>query len=157
MSIAMWNCQSGPLDVSAGGGGTSAGISANCHSWPLDVSSNVKWPFWITRCGYWGVHLPKYVHLSSFVYWYSSHLCSINWGVHWPKKVCPDKYEHTSKLLLNNFQCNCLQEINSCLGSPLAKIGLFANFGVLLPGRPSAKVCLSAKFCVLVFKASMLY
>ena len=32
---------------------------------------------------YWGdgvVHLPKYVHLPSFVYQYSRHLCSINWG-----------------------------------------------------------------------------
>ena len=29
----------------------------NCHSWPLDVSSNVKLPFWTTRCQYWGVDL----------------------------------------------------------------------------------------------------
>ena len=50
-----------------------------------------------------GVHLPKYVCLPSFVYWYSSHHCSISGG------------------------------------------------------GPSAKVCLSAKFCVLVFKASMLF
>ena len=28
----------------------------------------------------WGVHLPKYVHLPCFVYWYSRHLCSINGG-----------------------------------------------------------------------------
>ena len=78
-------------------------------------------------------------------------------------------------------------------GGSLAKVGLFAKFGVvvfkasvidslgwlgstgqsmficqfcctgiqgisvLLPGDPYAKVCSSAKFCVLVFKASMLY
>ena len=33
------------------------------------------------------VYLPKYVCLPSLVYKYSRHLCSINWGVHWPKKL----------------------------------------------------------------------
>ena len=35
-----------------------------------------------------GDHLPKYVHLPSFVYWYSRHLCSITQGGHLPKYVC---------------------------------------------------------------------
>ena len=56
-----------------------------------------------------------------------------------------------------------LSSIN--LGGPSAKVGLSAKFGVAVfkasildsLGGPSAKVCLSAKFCVLVFKASMLY
>ena len=50
-----------------------------------------------------GVHQPKYVHLPSFVNWYSRHLCSGTGG------------------------------------------------------GPSAEVCSSAKFCVLVFKASLLW
>ena len=59
------------------------------------------------------------------------------------KEGSSDKYEHTSKLLLNIFQCNCLhQEIHSHfwgVGGPLANIGSSANFGVL------------------IFKASLLY
>ena len=51
---------------------------------------------------YWGVHWLKWVHLPSFVYWYSWHLCLV-------------------------------------LRGPLAKVGSFA------------------KFCVLVFKASLLW
>ena len=46
------------------------------------------------------------------------------------KEGSSDKYEHTSKLLLNNFQCNCLQEIHSCLGGQSAKVGSPAKFGV---------------------------
>ena len=50
-------------------------------------------------------------------------------------------------------------------GGPLAKVGLSAKFGVAVfkasmlnsLGGPLAKVALSAKFCALVFKASMLY
>ena len=103
------------------------------HSGKIGSSSKfVKLPFKasILDVSTGRVYLPKYVHLPSFVYWYSSHLCYINWGVHWPKKGLSDKYEHTSKLLLNNFQCNCLQEIHSCLGGPLAKVGLSAKFSV---------------------------
>ena len=140
----------------------------NSHSGPLDVSSNVKLPFWTTRCQYWGsisqsrfvchvwcsvlkasildslggpsakvglstkfgvavfkasildslgVHLPKYVCLPSFVYWYSRDLFSIHWGV----------------------------------GGALAKVGLSTKFGVVvykasilgLLGGPLAK----AKWC----------
>ena len=57
------------------------------------------------------------------------------------KEGSSDKYEHTSKLLLNIFQHNCLQEIHSHfwgVGGPLANIGS------------------SAKFCVAVLKASIL-
>ena len=51
------------------------------------------------------------------------------------------------------------------LGGPLAKVGLSAKFGVVIfkasifnsLGGPSAKVGLSANFGVLVFKASLLY
>ena len=87
----------------------------------------------------------------SWVYWYSRHLCLITGGsigqswvtdiqgisAQFPggpfAKVCLSaKYEHTSKLLLNNFQCNCPQEIHSHFGGPLAKVGLSANFGVLV-------------------------
>ena len=63
-------------------------------------------------------------------------------GSPWAKEGSSDKYEHTSKLLLNIFQHNCLQEIHSHfwgVGGPLANIGSSANFGVL------------------VFKAFMLY
>ena len=79
-------------------------------------------------------------------------------------KVCSSaKYEHTSKLLLNNFQCNCLQEIHSHFGGSSAKVdvcqvwcsgiqGIYSRLG-----GPSAKVGLSANFGVLVFKASLLY
>ena len=99
-------------------------------------------------------------------------LCTSIQGIHalliggpLAKEGLSDKYEHTSKLLLNNFQCNCLQEIHSHFGGPLAKVGSSAKFGVALfkacilnsVGGPSATVCLSAKFCILVFKASMLY
>ena len=42
----MWNCHSWPLDMPV--------AMWNCHSWALHVSSNVKLPFWTTRCQYWG-------------------------------------------------------------------------------------------------------
>ena len=70
------------------------------------------------------------------------------------------------QLLLNNFQCNCLQEIHSHFwGDPSAKVSSSAKFGVAVfkasildsLGGPSAKVGLSANFGVLVFKASLLY
>ena len=81
------------------------------------------------------------------------------------KEDLSDKYEHTSKLLLNNFWCNCLQEIHSHFGGPLAKVVSSAKFGVVVfkvsildsLGGPSAKVGSSANFGVLVFKASMPY
>ena len=126
-----------------------------------------------------GVHQSKYVCLPSFVYWFSRHLCSINWGGPLAKEGSSDKYEHTSKLLLNNFWCNCLQEIHSHMGGPLAKEGssdkyehtskLLLNifqcnclhqeihshfWGV---GGPLANIGSSANFGVLVFKAFMLY
>ena len=51
------------------------------------------------------------------------------------------------------------------MGGPLAKVGLSAKFGVAVfkasmlnsLGGQLAKVGLSAKFCALVFKASMLH
>ena len=81
------------------------------------------------------------------------------------KEGLSDKYEHTSKLLLNNFGVIVFKKFILVLGGPLATVGLSANFGVLVfkasllyyLGGPSAKVYLSAKFCVQVFKASMLY
>ena len=81
------------------------------------------------------------------MYWYSRHLCLITQGAP-SAKVCSsaqfcvlvfkasmvyllggllakeglsDKYEHTSKLLLNNFQCNCLQEIHSHFGGSIGQ------------------------------------
>ena len=177
----------------------------------------MKLPFWTTRCQYWGVHLPKLCSSAKFVYWYSSHLCSINWGVHWPKKVCLINMN----TLLNYFYiifsvivfkksilvwgsigqsrfvcqvwCSGIQGIYSwftgggsicqsmficqilctgiqgfyglLMGGPLAKVGLSAKFGVAVfkasmlnsLGGQLAKVGLSAKFCTLVFKASMLH
>ena len=63
--------------------------------------------------------------------------------------------------------CSSIQGIYSGFtGGPLAKVCSSAKFCVLvfkasmlysLELGPSAKVCSSAKFCVLVFKASMLY
>ena len=51
------------------------------------------------------------------------------------------------------------------MGGPSAKVCSSAKFGVVVfkvsilnsLGGPSAKECSSAKFCVVVFKASMLY
>ena len=69
-----------------------------------------------------------------------------------------DKCEHTSRLLLNNFWCNCPQEIHSHFEGSICQV-LCTSIGIisaLFPGGPSAKVCLSAKFGVPVFKASIL-
>ena len=66
--------------------------------------------------------------LPSFVYQYSRHLCSINGGVHLPK------YVHLPSFVY--WYSRHLCSIN---------------------GGPSAKVGSSAKFGVVVFKASMLY
>ena len=96
----------------------------------------------------------KYVCLPSFVYWYSRHLCSINWGGPLAKEGSSAKYEHTSKLLLNNFWCYCLQEIHSHFGGPISQSrficqvwcssiqGIYSRF----MGGPLAKVGSSAKF-----------
>ena len=62
------------------------------------------------------------------VYWYSRHLCSINWGVHQPK------VGSSAKFGVAVLKASIL---NSLVG-PLAKVGLSAKFGVA------------------VFKASML-
>ena len=64
------------------------------------------------------------------------------------------------------FLCTGMQGISALvLGGPLAKVGSSAKFCVLVfkesllwyQGGPSAKVGSSAKFCVLVFKASQLW
>ena len=75
-----------------------------------------------------GVHLPKCVHLPSAVYWYSRHLCSINGA-----SICQSRF-------VCQVWCSGIQ-------------GIYSQF----MGGPSAKACSSAKCCVLVFKASMLY
>ena len=70
------------------------------------------------------------------MYWYSRHLCSITQEDHLPKYVCLP------------FKASILNS----LGSPSAKLGLSANFGVLVfkalllycLGDPSAKVCSSS-------------
>ena len=67
------------------------------------------------------------VHLPSFVYWCSRHLFSINGG----------------SIIQSRFICQVW-----CTGIQ----GIYSR----LMGGPSAKVCSSAKFCVLVFKASIL-
>ena len=103
-----------------------------------------------------GVHLQKYVHLPSFVYWYSRHLCSINGG--WGPLA---KVGLSAKFGVVVFKASILNS----KGGPLGKMGSSLNFGVAVihgsildsMGGPSAKICSSAKFCVLVFKASMLY
>ena len=90
----------------------------------------------------------------------------LNYLGHPSAKVCLSaKYEHTSKLLLNNFWCNCLQEIHSHFGGSISKSrficqvwcsgiqGIYSRF----TGGPLAKVGSSANFGVLVFKASLLY
>ena len=129
----------------------------NCHSWPLDVSSSVKFPF-----GIWGgpsaklglsAKLCVLVHLQSCVYQYSRHLCSITWG----GSISQSRFVYQV--------CTGIQGISGLLpGGPLAKVGSSAKFCVpvfkasLLNywGDPSAKVCLPAKFSVVVFKASIL-
>ena len=71
----------------------------NCHSWPLDVSSMwIIWLFWIgshyihssanqwsavTGSFQWGVHhltVSNGLSLQTFISWWSSHLCSIDWA-----------------------------------------------------------------------------
>ena len=74
------------------------------------------------------------------------------------KEDSSDKYEHTSKLLLNNFWCNCLQEIHSHWGVHLPSFVYQypRHLSSINWGGPLAKVGLSAKFGVAVFKASIL-
>ena len=44
-------------------------------------------------------------------------------------KVCSSaKYEHTSKLPLTNFQCNCLQEIHSYFGGSIGQSKFVCQF-----------------------------
>ena len=86
------------------------------------------------------------------MYWNSRHLCSINWGsISQSRFIC-------------QVWCTGIQSIYSQFtGGPSAKVCSSANFGVLVfkasllyyPGGPLAKVCLSVKFGVLVFKASI--
>ena len=101
-----------------------------------------------------GVHLPKYVCLPSFVYWYLRHLCSINGD-----SIC-------QIMFICHTLCTSIQDISALLlGGPSAKVCLSAKFGAMVfkasildsLGGPSAKVGSYANFCVLVFKASMLY
>ena len=62
----------------------------------------------------WGVHLPKYVCLPSVVYWYSRHLCVIEWcWVHSTITGTPDSF---CTWTLNRYFC-LLVNI-SCLYSP---------------------------------------
>ena len=92
-----------------------------------------------------GFHQPNYVHLPSFVYWYSRHLHSVTWGsISQSRFIC-------------QVLCTGIQGISAVLpGGPSAKAGLSAMFlctgiqgiSALLPGGPSAKLCSSAKFCV---------
>ena len=103
----------------------------------------------------WGVHLPKYVHLPSFVYQYSRHLFLIHcWG-----SICQSRF-------IYQVLCTGIQGISALIPrrGPLAKEGSSAKFGVVYSkhlfsihcGGPSAKVCSSAKFGVAVFKVSIL-
>ena len=192
--------------------------------------------YWYSRhlCSInWGVYQPKYVCLPRFVYWYSRNLCSIHWGI--LAKVgssakCGVAVFKASILdwlggsigqsrFICQVWCSSIQGIYSlftggsiCQSMFVCQVlctgiqGIYAlliggsiqpkyvhlpsfcvagiqgiyslNWGVHLPkyvhlpslvywysrhlcfiylGGPSAKVCSSAKFCVLVFKASMLY
>ena len=82
--------------------------------------------YWYSRhlCSFnWGVHQPKYVHLPILVYWYSRHLCLITQGVHLPK------YVHLPSFVYWNSRHLC--SINGGWG-PLAKVGFSAKFGVVV-------------------------
>ena len=101
-----------------------------------------------------GVHLPKYVCLPSFVYQYSRHLCSINGG---PSA----KVGSSAKLGVLVFKASLLYYlgVSICQSMLVCQVwcssiqGIYSQF----MGGPLAKVGLSANFGVLVFKASLLY
>ena len=141
MSVAMWNFHSWPLDVSGNmiliflttrcqcwGGGRSTGRSANCHSWPLDVSSNVKLPFWTTRCQYqWGPSANIGLSVKFGVVVFKAPILDSSGGsIGQSRFIC-------------QVWCSCFQ-------------GIYSQF----TRGPSARVGSSAKFCVPVFKASIL-
>ena len=104
---------------------------------------------------YWGVHWPKKVCLPSFVYWYSRHLCSgtIGGSISQSRFICQvlcTGIQGICALLPGGFigQCRFICQV-LCTG--------IQGISALLPGGPLAKVGSSAKFCVLVFKASVLW
>ena len=80
---------------------------------------------------YLGFHLPKCVCLPSVVYWQSRHLHSMQGGSIGPSR----------------FICQVW-----CAGIQ----GIYAINSPSWGGGPSAKVCSSAKFCVLVFKTNII-
>ena len=151
MSVAMWNC----------------------HSWPLEVSSNVEWPFLTARC--------KQQCAIAIV----DHQMSIAmWNCHsWPLDVSSN-VNHLTVLHGPSLQTFITQSVICCkcqfqMEGTSAKEGLSTKFELILgltlasqrsflwktnkafllyyPGDPSAKVYFSAKFCLLVVKAYMLY
>ena len=101
-----------------------------------------------------GGHWPKKVHLPSFVYWYSLHLCSgTRESISQSRFIC-------------QVVCIGIRVMSPLvMGGLLDKVGSSAKFCVLVfmesllcyQGGPSAKVGSSAKLCVLVFKSSQLW
>ena len=103
---------------------------------------------------YLGVHLPKCVHLPSFVYCYSRHLCSITkWG---PSA----RVGLSAKFGVVVFKASILQFTGGsiCQSMFICKVwcssiqGIYSQF----TRGPSARVGSSAKFGVAVFKAFIL-
>ena len=114
----------------------------NCHSWLLDVSSNVKLPFWTTRCQYWGS-----ISQSKFVcqVWCSVLKASILDLLGGPSA----KVGLSTRFGVVVIKASILDSLGGW--GPLAKVGLSAKFGVVvfkasilgLLGGSSAK----AKWC----------
>ena len=99
-----------------------------------------------------GVHLPKYVHLPSILYQYSRHICSIHQGVHLPKYVClPSIVYWYSRHLCSIWGVH----LPKCVHLP-SVVYWHSRHLCSIQGGPSAKVGSSAKFGVVVFKASIL-
>ena len=103
-----------------------------------------------------GVHLPKCVHLPSVVNWNSRHLCYIHLGGGPSAKVCL-----SAMCCVLEFKVSILYSWRSicqkCVHLPISVYWYSRHLYYILQGGPSAKVCSSAKCCVLEFKASMVY
>ena len=141
----------------------------NCHSGPLHVSSNVKLPFLTTRCQY-QCEIAILDHYMSVTMWNChSWPLDVSSNVKLPFLTTRCQYGGSvcQSMFVCQVWCSGIQGIYSWLteGGQLAKVGLSAKFGVVVYkasilnwlGGPSAKVGSSAKFCVLVFKSSLLY
>ena len=130
--------------------------------WGVHCQSRFICQFWCT--GIQGIYAlfigvgsiwPKYVHLPILVYWYSRHLCSITLGGPLAK-VCL-----SAKFGVAVFKASILDSLGVSIGQSrficqILCTGIQGIYALFIGLGPSAKVGSSAKFGVLVFKASIL-